>query len=98
VNDVLKATDCKQTPGLFKPVIDRNRCEGKADCVSVCPVNVFEVGTLPKSDRQGLTLLGNLKGFVHKWQQAILVNAQACEACGHCVKACPEQAITLARV
>ncbi len=90
--------DCKQVPGLFKPVIDRNRCEGKAACVPVCPVNVFEVGTLPKNERKGLSLLGNIKGYVHKWQQALLVNVDACEACGHCVKACPENAITLSRV
>jgi NAD-dependent dihydropyrimidine dehydrogenase PreA subunit len=78
-------------------VIDRNACEGKAACVRVCPVSVFVVGTLPAEQRQGLTFRGRLKGVVHRWQQAIVANENACEACGRCVEACPEQAITLAR-
>ena len=45
------------------PVIDRNRCEGKAACVSVCPTNVFVVAVLPAEERRGLTLMGRLKGF-----------------------------------
>ncbi len=90
--------DCPQPPGSFRPVIDRNRCEGKAECVTVCPVSVFTVGTLPKEQRADLGLRGKLKGMAHRWQQALLVNPQACEACGLCVKACPEKAITLARV
>jgi 4Fe-4S ferredoxin len=94
------ATDknCPQLPGTYRPVIDRNRCEGKAECVTVCPVSVFTVGTLPKEQREGLGLRGKLKGLAHRWQQALLVNPQACEACGLCVKACPEKAITLVRV
>ncbi len=90
--------DCKQSPGEFRPVIDRNRCEGKADCVRVCPVWVFEVTTLPKTMRTGLKFIGKLKGYAHQWQQAMLINANACEACGLCIKACPENAITLVRV
>ena len=78
-------------------MIDHNRCEGKADCVRVCPTGVFAVGTLPEAQRGGLSLKGKLKGFAHKWQQAILVQPGACEACGLCAKACPEHAITLAR-
>ena len=89
---------CPQAPGTYRPVIDRNRCEGKAECVKLCPVSVFAVGTLPKEQRASLGLRGKLKGFAHRWQQALLVNPQACEACGLCVKACPEKAITLARV
>jgi 4Fe-4S ferredoxin len=90
-------TKCKREAGEFRPVIDRNRCEGKADCVRVCPMAVFTVGTLPQEQRAGLRLTGKLKGFVHKWQQAILTNPAACEACGLCVEACPEDAITLVR-
>ena len=33
-------------------MIDRNRCEGKADCVRVCPVGVFAVDTLPPAQRR----------------------------------------------
>ena len=90
-------TECRQEAGAYRPVIDRNRCEGKADCVRVCPVAVFSVATLPKDQRAGLSLKGKLKGFVHNWQQASLVNPGACEACGLCVEACPEDAISLTR-
>ena len=88
---------CKQLPGEFQPVINRSRCEGKADCVRVCPTGVFGVGTLPRPERTGLSLTGYLKGYVHRWQQALLVRPDACEACGLCVSACPERAIRLER-
>lgn len=90
--------ECKQPAGSFQPVIDRNSCEGKAACVRVCPVGVFAVGSLPIEMRDGLSLKGKLKGMVHRWQQALLVKPSACEACGLCVAACPEKAITLQRV
>ncbi|MBK9362072.1 MAG: 4Fe-4S binding protein [Rubrivivax sp.] len=90
--------DCKQPPGHFRPVIDRRRCEGKGDCVRVCPVGVFAVGTLPPALREGLGLRARVKGFAHRWQQALLVQEPACEACGRCVGACPERAIRLERV
>lgn len=93
----IDASSCKQAPGTFAPVIDRNRCEGKADCVTVCPNNVFEIAVLPKSERRGLSLKGKVKGFTHGWKQALMPNVAACEACGLCVSACPEKAITLAR-
>ncbi len=88
---------CRQAPGVMAPVIDRNRCEGKAACVAVCPTNVFVVGVLPKDKRGGLSLRGRLKGFGHGWMQAFTPNAAACEACGKCVEACPEEAIRLVR-
>ena len=90
--------DCKQAPGEFVPVLDRSRCEGKGECVRVCPVSVYAVGTLPPAQRGGLGLRARLKGMAHRWQQALLVNPGACEACGLCVQACPERAITLVRV
>ena len=90
--------DCKQAPGEFVPVLDRSRCEGKGECVRVCPVSVYAVGTLPPEQRSSLGLRARLKGMAHRWQQALLVNPGACEACGLCVQACPERAITLARV
>lgn len=38
--------ECKQDPGVFVPIINRSRCEGKEDCVEICPYHVFEMGTL----------------------------------------------------
>jgi len=34
---------CGATPGVYRPVVDSNSCEGKRDDVEVCPYNVFEV-------------------------------------------------------
>lgn len=90
--------DCKQEPGVFMPVIDRNRCEGKEDCVKVCPYDVFTMGTVPLEQRKGLSLRGKLKGYAHRWRQAFATSADACHACGLCVAACPEKAIKLSRV
>ncbi|MFT4074157.1 MAG: 4Fe-4S dicluster domain-containing protein [Asticcacaulis sp.] len=91
-------TACKQVPGIFTPVINRARCEGKADCVVICPYEVFELDILPAEDRTRLNTLARIKGFLHGWKQAFAVNAEACRACGLCVSACPEKAITLRRV
>lgn len=89
---------CKQEAGVFVPLINRNDCEGKGDCVRVCPMSVFVVDILPAELRVNLSIKGKIKGFVHRWQQALLVRPEACEACGLCVAACPEQAISLVRV
>lgn len=93
----IDTASCKQAPGAFAPVIDRNRCEGKGDCVQMCPRNVFTLGVLPESERGGLSFIGKVKGFAHGWKQAFMPNVGACEACGLCVSACPEDAITLKR-
>jgi len=90
-------TECGQDAGVFRPHVDRNRCEGSAVCAAICPYQVYTIGTLPKQERRGLSAAGWLKGYVHRWQQALTVNAQACHACGLCIAACPEQAITLRR-
>lgn len=94
----MSEADCKQEAGLFAPVIDPNRCEGKAECAAVCPFDVFTLGILPKADRAALSLKGKIKGFAHGWKHAFATNADACRACGLCVAACPENAIRLARV
>ena len=90
--------DCKREAGEVAPVINRDRCEGKADCVAVCPYSVFAMGVLPAPERRSLSLRGKVKGFAHGWKQAFAVDADACHACGLCVAACPERAIVLRRV
>jgi NAD-dependent dihydropyrimidine dehydrogenase PreA subunit len=91
-------TDCKQSAGAIVPQVDRNRCEGKEDCIQVCPYDVFEIRVLQAPERAKLSLKGRVKAFAHGYRQAFAVRAEACHACGLCVKACPERAITLTRM
>ena len=83
--------------GSALPIIDRNRCEGKADCVRVCPYDVFEVRRLSKPEREGMSAFGTLRALAHGYRQAVVVRPADCHACGLCVKSCPERAITLRR-
>jgi NAD-dependent dihydropyrimidine dehydrogenase PreA subunit len=88
---------CKQEPGAVVPVVDLKRCEGKGDCVRVCPENVFEIRRIEEVDYRGLGLLHRLKQRVHGMQVAYTPNVDACAACGLYVAACPERAITLSK-
>jgi NAD-dependent dihydropyrimidine dehydrogenase PreA subunit len=89
---------CKAEPASFVPVVDRKRCEGKADCVEVCPYDVFEVGPIDETEYRALSTLNRLKLLVHGKKTAHTPRADACQACGLCVVACPEHAIELSRV
>jgi len=95
--EIIIAANCKKDPGTIMPVIDFKRCEGKADCVTVCPENVFEVRKIDSHDYEELNLLHKFKLRVHGMKVAYTPNADACKSCGLCVSSCPEKAITLAR-
>jgi 4Fe-4S ferredoxin len=88
---------CKQAPGSIVPIVSLKRCEGKGDCVKVCPENVFRVQHIEQSDYRDLNAFHKLKLRAHGMQVAYTPNAEACRNCGLCVSACPEQAITLMR-
>jgi 4Fe-4S ferredoxin len=86
---------CRAEPARYVPVVDRARCEGKNDCVAVCPYDVFEVRRMDDHDFAALGLLAKLKSIAHGRKTAYTVRADACRACGLCVVACPEHALKL---
>ena len=92
------AADCPGQPGRVAPVVDRNRCEAKQDCVRVCPYDVFEIRDLLPADRAALSLIGKLKAWAHGNRQAYVVKPEACHACKLCIEACPESALELRRI
>jgi 4Fe-4S ferredoxin len=86
---------CAAEPGAHRPVVDRNACEGKSDCVEVCPYDVFEVTRIHDEDFSALSFLGKMKSRAHGRLTAYTPHADLCQACGLCVVACPEKAIRL---
>jgi NAD-dependent dihydropyrimidine dehydrogenase PreA subunit len=86
---------CAAEPGAWTPAVDFNKCEGKRDCVVVCPNDVFEVRRIDRGDFLRLGAFSRLRVVAHRGQVAYTPNADQCHACGLCVVACPEKAITL---
>ena len=95
---LMAQSQCKGQPHAVAPVVDPTRCEGKSDCVRVCPYNVFEVRRMDGADFAELGLFSRLKSMVHGRKLAYTPNADDCLACGLCVEACPEKAISLVSV
>jgi NAD-dependent dihydropyrimidine dehydrogenase PreA subunit len=91
------ASDCNSPPGIFRPEVDARRCEGKGQCVAVCPFDVFVVGRLADETFNAMPLRVKLKLWAHGRKTAYTPNADACRACALCVAACPEQAIRLVK-
>jgi NAD-dependent dihydropyrimidine dehydrogenase PreA subunit len=86
---------CSAAPGVYRPAVDRSACEGKHDCVEVCPYDVFEVRRIDDADFAKLSFMGKMKSRAHDRQTAYTPKANLCQACGLCVVACPEKVITL---
>jgi len=72
---------CSAPRGTWGPVIDHARCEGKRDCVVVCPNNVFEVRRIDDADFDALGFVSRLKVRAHGRQTAYTPNADNCRAC-----------------
>ena len=88
---------CRAAPASYIPVVDHGRCEGKSDCVDVCPYGVFHVRRIDDADFDALSFFGKLKSRAHGKKTAYVPSASACQACGLCVVSCPEEAISLVR-
>ncbi len=86
---------CNAPPGTWGPVVDHGRCEAKADCVVVCPNDVFEVRRIQDADFSALPILAKMLVMAHRRQTAYTPNLEGCRACGLCVVACPEDAMSL---
>ncbi len=86
---------CNQPAGRFIPVVNPNKCEGKGPCIAACPYGVLSMGKLAPAERTKLSVLGKIKGLVHGWRQAQVIEPDLCQACNACVAVCPEQAIRL---
>jgi 4Fe-4S ferredoxin len=87
--------NCREQPAEVAPVVDRNRCEGKAECARLCPYGVFEIRSLAAEERADLSLRGRLKVWAHGGKQAYVAHPGNCHACRLCVESCPEQALAL---
>jgi len=96
--DADHAENCRQPAGVVAPVIHAGRCEGKGNCVRVCPYDVFEIRALTREEDRRLPLFARLRIAFHGGRQGFVVRPDACHACGLCVSACPENAIRLERV
>jgi 4Fe-4S ferredoxin len=77
------------------PVVDHSRCEAKRDCLRVCPNDVFVVRRIAADDFDALGALSRLRVRAHGRMTAYPDHADRCRACGLCVDACPERAISL---
>jgi NAD-dependent dihydropyrimidine dehydrogenase PreA subunit len=95
---VASPPECRAAPGEFTPIVNRTKCEGKAECVDVCPFQVFEVRRIDDADFAQLGAFAKVKSMAHGRKTAYAPRASTCQACGKCVEACPEKAIKLARV
>ena len=86
---------CSQPAGKLRPVVDAGRCEAKAACEAICPVDVFAIERINPDVFRTLPLTSRLKVWVHSMKTAVTPNADACLGCALCVAACPEKAIRL---
>lgn len=90
----LNKANCSDVSEKLMPLVNLNNCDGKKNCVEVCPYDVFEIKPISTEDQAKLNLKGKIKTIFFK-QKAYVINPNKCHSCGLCVLACPEKAIKL---
>ena len=89
-----RALDCGETEAVA-PVIDRDRCVGDAGCVAVCPHQVLALRPVAAQDCDGLPASTRFLLSLSQGLQAVVTAPECCRACGLCLAACSQRAITL---
>jgi NAD-dependent dihydropyrimidine dehydrogenase PreA subunit len=87
--------DWTRSTGRSGRHLDRQRRQAERDCTDVCPNDVFEIRRIEPDDFGTLGLTAKVKVIAHRRLTAYTPNADACRACGLCVVARPEDAISL---
>ncbi len=88
--------DCKEAK-IVMPIIHFGKCEGKRDCLEVCPYDVFEIRKAQADEIKELSFIEKFKSFAHGHQKAFVINPELCHNCGLCITACPEKAIKMTK-
>jgi NAD-dependent dihydropyrimidine dehydrogenase PreA subunit len=92
----LDDSNCDETGGKLKSLVNMSKCGGKEDCIPACPYDVLEMRPITPEDRLTLNFKGKIKTFF-KPNKAYVTDPSLCHACGICVQICPEKAIKLVR-
>ena len=60
--------ECRAAPLTYEPRVERARCEGKAECVAVCPYAVFEVRRIDDDDFRARTTFLAMKVLYERYR------------------------------